>query len=76
MGIGRAFLSGRSSHTAKILTFWDALLFYYQEFIRMGIYIAETILTGFLVGGLFHVTVWVMTRGIVWLGEFIESKEK
>ncbi len=38
----------------------------------MGMYIAETILTGFLVGALFHVMVWVLTRGIVWVGEFIE----
>ncbi len=42
----------------------------------MGIYIAETILTGFLVGSLFHVTVWVLTRGIVWVGEFIEHWDK
>ncbi len=43
---------------------------------RDGPDIAETILTGFLVGSLFHVTVWVLTRGIVWVGEFIEHWDK
>ena len=38
----------------------------------MGMYVAETVLTGFLVGCLFHVLVWTITRGIVWVGEFIE----
>ncbi len=40
----------------------------------MSTYIAETILTGFLVGALFHVLVWVLTRGIVWVGALLEDR--
>ncbi len=41
----------------------------------MGMYIAETILTGFLVGALFHVLVWTITRGIVWVGALLEERD-
>lgn len=41
----------------------------------LGEYVSGTIIVGFGMGAVLHVTCWVLTRGVVWIGNILEGRD-